>query len=429
MLDARADAIAVPSWRRRLGTGLLFILATAVLVALVPSDGLTHDATGGRRLSSSPPFASSAPRHVHPWAQRLHTHAAEPRSTVAREAAARAAATPVEDAPLVGTCSQPRNIFIDAGVNWCNTIRLFEDIEYGKNATFATALPAPYDVYGLEASPLIQPFAEQYFRWLNGLLDDEPETCLPRSGSTAHLKKYSSVYGCLHADANRMRQCMWQKLTKHLNALRPDPRLNSSTLIAERLDGARQQCGPPPQNRFTFLPAAAGHSGDNAWLEFYGPPQQLVRGGSIPKQFAPPSLKDGRYDFRVRVVNLPLWLAASFTTSDHVVLKMDVEGSEHGILEEMVGRGIMGLIDVLSLECHGSGGNCENLIARVRQAHPRIRLLKEGWDHSGYDSHSTLNSDEQAAVAKACEAFDPARFTLSHRPTGPATTPGPAALP
>ena len=134
----------------------------------------------------------------------------------------------VTDPPL---CADPRNIFIDAGVNWCNTIRLFEDIEYGKNATFATALPAPYDVYGLEASPLIQPFAEQYFRWLNGLLDDEPETCLPRSGSTAHLKKYSSVYGCLHADANRMRQCMWQKLTKHLNALRPDPRLNSSTLI------------------------------------------------------------------------------------------------------------------------------------------------------------------------------------------------------
>ena len=61
----------VPSCRR----WLLFILATAVLVALVPSDGLTHDATGGRRLSSSP-------------------HAAKPRSTALDgPAASRAAVT------------------------------------------------------------------------------------------------------------------------------------------------------------------------------------------------------------------------------------------------------------------------------------------------------------------------------------------------
>ena len=66
----------LPSWRRWLGAGLLFILATAVLVALVPSDGLTHDATGGRRLSSSP-------------------HAAKPRSTALDgPAASRAAITP-----------------------------------------------------------------------------------------------------------------------------------------------------------------------------------------------------------------------------------------------------------------------------------------------------------------------------------------------
>jgi len=61
----------VPSCRR----WLLFILATAVLVALVPSDGLTHDATGGRRLSFSP-------------------HAAKPRSTALDgPAASRAAVT------------------------------------------------------------------------------------------------------------------------------------------------------------------------------------------------------------------------------------------------------------------------------------------------------------------------------------------------
>ena len=31
--------------------------------------------------------------------------------------------------PLIGPCSEPRNIYIDLGVNWCNTARLFKDIE------------------------------------------------------------------------------------------------------------------------------------------------------------------------------------------------------------------------------------------------------------------------------------------------------------
>ena len=54
--------------------------------------------------------------------------------------------------PLIGPCSEPRNIYIDLGVNWCNTARLFKDIEPES---------LPFYVYGFEASPLIQPFAEE----------------------------------------------------------------------------------------------------------------------------------------------------------------------------------------------------------------------------------------------------------------------------
>ena len=86
-------------------------------------------------------------------------------------------------------CATPRHVFVDLGVNWCNTIRLFEDVEVNKSAVSA------YHVYGFEASPLIQPFAEEYFAWLNDERVDEPETCLPRSGSTSHLLQFAPVYG------------------------------------------------------------------------------------------------------------------------------------------------------------------------------------------------------------------------------------------
>ena len=59
-----------------------------------------------------------------------------------------------------------------------------------------------------------------------------------------------------------------------------------------------------------------------------------------------------RYDFRVRVVDIPAWIESSFSMQDYVILKMDVEGAEHGILEQLVKRGVLPLIDVLAIECH-----------------------------------------------------------------------------
>jgi hypothetical protein len=78
-----------------------------------------------------------------------------------------------------GACDRPRNVYIDLGVNWCNTARLYESIEPHASE--------PHEVFGFEASPLIQPFAEQYFRWLELERQDEPLSCLPRSGSTEDL--------------------------------------------------------------------------------------------------------------------------------------------------------------------------------------------------------------------------------------------------
>ena len=315
--------------------------------------------------------------------------------------------------PMVGSCSWPRNIYIDLGVNWCNTLRLFEDLDPKPK------IGAPYEVFGFEASPLIQPYAEQYFKWLNGERAEEPLNCLPRSGSTRHLKQYASLYGCPANSDEVMRQCMWSKLERHLEALRPDPQLNSSRLIKDRLDRARFLCeiGESYQNRFTFIPAAAGSARDGAWLKLFSPPHQLIRGGAtaayaLPANHSnltgPQIFRDKDYDYYVRTVDISRWIDTSFLHRDHIILKMDIEGAEHGVLEQMILQGTVTLVDMLVIECHGSRSLCRELLQRVKKAAPSLKIMHEGEKGSdgkafeGTDSHSKMNLTEAQAVLKAC---------------------------
>ena len=328
----------------------------------------------------------------------------------------RAAARALSQTQSSSACHTGRNVFIDLGVNWGNTARLFKNID--------PLASEPYHVYGFEASPLIQPFAEEYFAWLAGTRVDEPESCLPRSGSSAHLNMYAPYYGCpavvpgMANTSAKMLTCMWERLAPQLASLRPEPRLNSSRLIHERIHSARDQCSAA--GSFTFIPAAAGDS--EAWLEFYSPPHQLIRGGSIPvmdgneaalRKNQQPG--DSRYTFRVRTVDVSAWIKASFSMQDHLILKMDVEGAEFPILDRMWRSHVLPLVDVLSLECHSNIRNCSSLYRKLRRAAPNLTFFDEGKNHSGYDSFSIIHPEEQRRVVQACSSIDPLHFSLSRR--------------
>lgn len=105
-------------------------------------------------------------------------------------------------APVDGRTEVPcqRHVYIDLGVNWANTLRLFETMQPRK-------ANLPWDVFGFEASPLIQPYAERFCAWLNGE-HDQPKMCLPPSGSTHNLASYSRAVGCRARSLVAMRACM-----------------------------------------------------------------------------------------------------------------------------------------------------------------------------------------------------------------------------
>jgi len=318
----------------------------------------------------------------------------------------------------------PRHVYIDLGVNWGNTLRLHEDID--------PANASRYRVFGFEASPLIQPFADHYVAWLNGDAEHEPENCLPRSGSSDHLVEYAAAYGCGSVNASLskavqerqksdVRNCMWDKLSAHLSMLHPDPQLNSSALTSSRLASAAQSCGP----RYTLIPAAAGAAVDPPWLTFYSPPHQLIRGGSIMDAHAGRAKAnsvfegDDAYNFKVRVVDVASWLETSFRLEDHIFVKLDAEGAEFHILEQLIRRNKLSLIDVLSIECHKFAGNCTQLLRGAASAAPTMRILTERTAHKGYDSRSKTSRETQRRIAQACAALDPRYFVLSRRSSSP----------
>ena len=262
--------------------------------------------------------------------------------------------------PVRASCSTaesmcpPRRIYVDAGVNWGNTARLFESFDD------SSGIKAPWEVFGFEASPLIQPWADAFFSWLDGSAEPPPETCLPKSGSTSILNLYATAHGCPRYPrlsthlVERMLKCMETRLAPHLQALQPAPHLNSSSLVrtrlaaacpVERCEGikARHQArngkvggegrGANSASRhaaYTFIPAAAASSIDAEYLELYTPPFSMLRGGSVPAdnvQQAHLQQLKRNYTYRVLTANLPEWLATSFTEADHVVLKVGATGS------------------------------------------------------------------------------------------------------
>lgn len=252
--------------------------------------------------------------------------------------------------------------FVDLGANWANTLTLYEHLR-------APSRPF-WNIVAFEASPLVQPFLRDSCAFLNGERGDEPENCLPHSGSTAHLLRYAQKYGC-PTSPGRGRECMWKCLASHLNALKPDPTLNSSDVVRRALQTSLLP--PTDRDRYTMVPAAAGDA--EGWTTIYEDPKQLIRGGALPTKLADLQPK------RVYTVDVAKWLLQLPETA-YVFLKMDIEGAEHKLLRRMELLGSHRRIHRLSIECHG---RCAHTMRRIRSWN--VTLVGED-AHHGMDARA-----------------------------------------
>ena len=223
-----------------------------------------------------------------------------------------------------------RHIYIDAGANWANTLRLFHDLE-------PAAASKPWEVYAFEASPLILPFLEKFARWLSSGSDGAaPTSCLPTSGSTDDLLHWSRAgIGCPEHSMDAMRECMWSVFDAPLAALAPDPRLSGERLINHRLSMARQGRAQN-SSRYTLIPAGVSAGPEPiSYITIDSNPHQLTRGGALTLGRS----TNKSYEYRVPVVDIVSWIISSFEPADEVLFKIDVEGVEHEIFEQLTQRG------------------------------------------------------------------------------------------
>lgn len=264
--------------------------------------------------------------------------------------------------------------YIDLGANWANTLGLFESIKKGSN----------WNIVAFEASPLVQPFLRDYCDFLNGDRNDEPENCLPRSGSTRHLLKYAQKYNCSTSSQHAGRTCMWKCLSRHLDALSPDHNLNSSDYVHRALQHAL--IPTVQKNRYTFIPAAV--SDRDGWTDIYESPRQLIRGGALPSNAKALQRKT------IVAVDIAQWLL-KLPVDAYVFMKMDIEGAEHKLVERMEYLGSYKRISHISIECHG---RCKKTMRRIRSWN--VTVVTEN-SHHGMDRRAIEHTHRP--IMKRCQ--------------------------
>ena len=157
-----------------------------------------------------------------------------------------------------------------------------------------------------------------------------------------------------------MFQCLYDRFERHtLNHIRRAfskesiAFFKSPLLIDKRLKEALEPNNDPAgRPRYTFIPAAIGSQ--SGWLDIkWNAMQQFF---PLRMRFPPAGMP---LKTKVRSVDFVQWLCDSFQPSDHVVVKLDIEGGEHSILTRMFlsepSLRSYELVDLFSGECHSEG--------------------------------------------------------------------------
>ena len=275
---------------------------------------------------------------------------------------------------------------MDLGANWANTMRLYPVLErHVRRATLSPVDVTPFnncthewEVYSFEPSPVMQPFVDAFARHLNGE-GARPEILVPPVGSSIQMLAYAKHFGCPsrhnRSEYTAMYRCMNRIFAEPYSRLAVDPALNSSALLRKRLHEAATP-NRASSTRYTFVPAAVG--AEAGTLENPWPSGVLINVTEEPPEELVPRPSRVPVEMSVAIVDWVAWLKQHFTETDIVVVKMDVEGAEHEILDRMMRESSIGLIDVLGLECHTKHRNgqvCKSLYNRLTQS--GVRLVSE----------------------------------------------------
>jgi FkbM family methyltransferase len=90
---------------------------------------------------------------------------------------------------------------------------------------------------------------------------------------------------------------------------------------------------------------------ENAYLDFYFDRNKLKVGGSLIKEKKTSKLEK-KNPIKIEAIDFSKWLMNTFSKSDEIILKMDIEGAEYEVLNKMIKDGAMSYINELWIEWH-----------------------------------------------------------------------------
>ena len=269
-----------------------------------------------------------------------------------------------------------RKVYIDLEAGFGNTLRLHHDLigAVHERVPPAARSPRAWEVYGFEASPLAQPYADAFTTWLDATSSvagrlynhrgefpvlQRPRLQIPPARSDDDATRYARLFGCCappgcDALSERTRACMREKFGPRLANMTARARAPTAALVSKRL-GVAASPNDSPLPRYTFVPAAAGTAAGwtHVALDYAG----AYASGAGGRRAAE---RSGTRAVRTRRVDLPGWLLASFKRDDAVLLKMgDVGGGAIELMRSIISSGAAKLIDVLVWDC--SGAECDAL--------------------------------------------------------------------
>ena len=307
---------------------------------------------------------------------------------------------------VAGKCASPRRVYVDVGVNWANTLRLWEII-----AAPEEAAQGRWEIYGWEANLFMYDFIDNATRYLNGA-GSKPILPFPGTGSIFETVALAPTYGCaippslpntsrgikrlarhvpkFRSKQERRKDQHWNPIVLALEGVyscvvaktvppavlmsfRPAREKATRAVVESRLAVAAT-CNAAAAARYELIPAAAGGPGWGIFHVAPLTPAVMMRGLS---PFAHASART----IPVVAADFSAWLLQHFTQADYVVLKVDIEGGEFQLLPHLVASGAFALIDVIAWECHDTNGDCKALHERTRSASPTTKWLVEGEDY------------------------------------------------
>ncbi len=232
-----------------------------------------------------------------------------------------------------------RNIYLDLGAFCGDTLTM-----HNLNGVPSRCLPeVPWEVFAFEPCPMLAHAAQLRADRLNCEENDPPLEYRDIPGmlaavSEAYEKKlpFDKKLACFFEKYQ-------QELIKKVGSKGPYRNfweISDATSLSSRPAGLNS-------NRYHVVPAGVGVENGCVWMDWS--PSNYMNGGG---NFVGIQYQETRR-FLAPVIRLSEWIQKNFSKNDFIYVKMDIEGMEYSVIEDLISSGCLDFIDEMDVEWHG----------------------------------------------------------------------------